>query len=193
MEENTVNESVVQNDTSVQNEAGNESLTAGQEEKVSEPTQTNPDKETKSFTQEMVDEIVRNRLERDRQSTFKRYGVENREGLDELIGKSQSYDIMKERYEAIKTENGTLREKMAFITNNINPAREEDVRAYFKGKGIEFNETNLVNELVTHPEWLNVKQTDNSPKTTITALGVEHNPMPKHESEEERQKRIFGV
>lgn len=149
--------------------------------------------EQKSFTQEMVDEIVRNRLERDRKATFKRYGVEDRDGLDTLIGKAQSYDIMKERYEGIKSENATLREKMAFITNNINPAREEDVRAYFKGKGIEFNETNLINELATHPEWLNVVEHNEAPQTTIKALGVEHAPIVHHETEEERQKRIFGV
>lgn len=149
--------------------------------------------ETKSFTQEMVDEIVRNRLERDRKATYKRYGVADRDGLDGLIGKAQSYDIMKERYEATKTENATLREKMAFMSNNINPAREEDVRAYFKGKGIEFNETNLINELATHPEWLNVVEHNEAPQTTIKTLGVDHAPVVKHESEEERQKRIFGV
>lgn len=149
--------------------------------------------ETKSFTQEMVDEIVRNRLERDRKATYKRYGVADRDGLDGLIGKAQSYNIMKERYGNIKTENATLREKMAFMSNNINPAREEDVRAYFKGKGIEFNETNLINELATHPEWLNVKEANEAPQTTIKTLGVEHTHVVKHETEEERQKRIFGV
>lgn len=147
----------------------------------------------KTFTQEMVDEIVRTRLERDRKATYHRYGVADRDELDSLIGKSQSYDVMKERYGKIKEENASLREKMAFVNNNINPNREDDIRAYFKGKGIEFNETNLINELVTHPEWLNAKQENTAPQTTIQALGVEHKAVTHHESEAERQKRIFGV
>ena len=168
-------------------------LTDGAEKKDGEGTPKPESSGKKSFTQEMVDEIVRNRLERDRKATFKRYGVEDRDGLDSLVGKSQSYDVMRERYEATKVENASLREKMAFMANNINPAREDDVRAYFKGKGIEFNETNLINELATHPEWLNAVEHKGSPQTTIRSLGVEHAPVVRRESEEERQKRIFGV
>jgi hypothetical protein len=166
---------------------------AEQKPVVEEKPEAKTTEEAKSFTQEMVDEIVRNRLERDRKATFKRYGVEDRNGLDALIGKAQSYDVMKERYGAIKEENTSLKEKMAFMSNNINPAREEDVRAYFKGKEIEFNETNLVNELATHPEWLNVKEVNEAPQTTIKSLGVEHTSVNHKESEAERQKRIFGV
>ena len=161
----------------------------GEETPKTEPT----DEQPKSFTQEMVDEIVRNRLERDRKATYKRYGVEDKDGLDALIGKAQAYDEMKSRYDELVKTNASLEEKMAFITNNINPAREEDVRAYFKGKEIEFNETNLINELATHPEWLNVKETNDAPQTTIKTLGVEHTQVNHHESEAERQKRIFGV
>lgn len=184
-----VNTAETPNETQVNDTA----TVAEKEPVVKETPKTDTTEKPKSFTQEMVDEIVRNRLERDRKATFKRYGVEDRDGLDALIGKSQAYDVMKERYEKIKGENASLQEKMAFITNNINPAREDDVRAYFKGKGIEFNETNLVNELVTHPEWLNVKEVNEAPQTTIKTLGVEHAPITHHESEEERQKRIFGV
>lgn len=173
---------------------GDDAATAADKEPEAKGTpEPNATEKAKSFTQEMLDGIVRSRLERDRKATFKRYGVEDRDGLDALIGKSQSYDVMKERYEKIKGENSSLLEKMAFMSNNINPAREDDVRAYFKGKGIEFNETNLINELVTHPEWLNVKEVNEAPQTTIKALGVEHTPINRHESEEERQKRIFGV
>lgn len=184
---------VVETGTETSAEETQETNSSTAEETAVKETPKAETPETKSFTQEMVDEIVRNRLERDRKATYKRYGVADRDGLDGLIGKAQSYEIMKERYAGIKTENATLREKMAFITNNINPAREEDVRAYFKGKGIEFNETNLINELATHPEWLNVKEANEAPQTTIKTLGVEHTSLNKHETEEERQKRIFGV
>ena len=186
-EPSTDGQAGVEAKASQENEVQTDGTTAGEAKPKAEPT------ETKTFTQEMVDEIVRNRLERDRKATFKRYGVGDRDGLDALIGKSQAYDVMKERYEGIKTENSALREKMALMSNNINPAREGDVRAHFKGKGIEFNETNLVNELATHPEWLNVPKKDDAPKTTITTLGVEHTSVTKHETEEEKQRRIFGV
>ena len=171
------------------------SATEAEKENPEGEEKPNPDQpeETKTFTQEMVDEIVRNRLERDRKATYKRYGVEDKDGLDALIGKAQAYDEMKSRYDELVKTNASLEEKMAFITNNINPAREEDVRAYFKGKEIEFNETNLINELATHPEWLNVKETNDAPQTTIKTLGVEHTQVNHHESEAERQKRIFGV
>ena len=167
-----------------------EAPTAGGTEPAAKPEAKSP----KSFTQEMVDEIVRSRLERDRKATWRRYGVQTRDELDGLVGKAQSYDVMKERYEATKTENSSLKEKMAFMSKNINPNREEDIRAYFNGKGIEFNETNLINELATHPEWLNAIEQKEGPQTTIDRLGVDHQGKPsQRESEDEKMKRIFGV
>lgn len=151
------------------------------------------DEKLKTFTQEQVNKIMRSRLERDRASFLNRYGVKDRDGLDSLIGKSQSYDIMKERYEAGKTRIAELEEKLAFMSNNINPDREDDIRAYFKGKGLEFNEETLVNELETHPEWRKVVQVDDKPKTTIEVLGVEHRDRYIPETDAEKQRRIFGV
>jgi len=180
---------IAENNASTQEAGGNESESPNTES----PEKNDSSKETKSFTQEMVDEIVRSRLERDRKSFYKRYGVENRDDLDGLIGKSQSYDIMKERYEQIKEENQGLKKKMAFITNNINPSREEDIEAYFKGKDIEFNGDNLMKELETHPEWLNVVQKEVTPQTTIKKIGVDKSDFKHVESEDERIKRIFGV
>ncbi len=176
-----------------QGDAGkNDTQTAMSGENVeSEPTQKTFDEKT--FTQEQVNEIMRSRIERERKSVYSRYGVEDRDGLDALIGKSQSYDVMKERYEQLKEENASLKERMAFLANNINPEREEDVRAYFKGKDIEFNEQNLMNELATHPEWLKVIEQDSTPKTTIKKLGVENVNHVVPETEDEKIKRIFGI
>ena len=164
-----------------------------EETKPEVETTSENENEIKTFTQEMVDEIVRSRLDRDRKATYNRYGVEDKEGLDELIGKAKSYEEVSEKLDLLTSENATLKEKMAFLSNNINPAREDDIRAYFKGKEIEFNETNLIKELETHPEWLNVKEANNSPQTTITTLGVEHRPIKRAETEDERRKRIFGI
>jgi hypothetical protein len=164
---------------------------AGQEPAV----ESQPKQETvaKTFTQEQVNKIMRSRLERDRLSFFNRYGVKDRDGLDSLIGKAQSYDVMKERYDAQKTRIAELEERLAFMSNGIDPTREDDIRAYFKGKGLEFNEEALVNELETHPEWKKVVQVDDTPKTTIRQLGVEHRDRNVPETEAEKRRRIFGV
>ena len=160
--------------------------TEGEKPKVTEV-------EPKTFTQEQVNKIMRSRLERDRMSFLNRYGVKDRDGLDTLIGKSQAYDIMKERYEAGKKEIAELKERLAFMSNDISPDREDDIRAYFKGKGLDFNEESLVNELETHPEWRKVVAVDDKPKTTIEVLGVEHRDRNVPETDAEKQRRIFGV
>lgn len=169
--------------------------TAGEQTSAPEDKPITPpaDEKIKTFTQEQVNKIMRSRLERDRLTLLNRYGVKDRDGLDSLIGKAQSYDVMKERYEAGKTEIASLKEQLAFKTNDINPAREDDIRAYFKGKGLEFNEEALVNELATHPEWKNVVQVDDKPKTTITTFGVEHRDKNVPETEAEKRQRIFGI
>lgn len=131
----------------------------------------NADTTSKSFTQEQVNDIVRARLERSQARLFNRYGVGDRKGLDELIGKAQAYQVMNERYNGLKNENSNLKQELAFMSNNINPTRKEDIIAHFKGKGMEFSNDNLVSELATHPEWLNPTQKDDVAKTTIRVLG----------------------
>lgn len=173
---------------------GTEEPTGGQEKSVDEgkPTPT-PIEKPKTFTQEQVNQIMRSRLERDRLSFLNRYGVKDRDGLDSLIGKAQSYDIMKERYIASKTKISELEERLAFMSNGINPDREDDIRAYFKGKGLEFNEEALINALETHPEWRKVVESDNKPKTTIEVFGVDHKDRNIPETETEKMNRIFGL
>jgi len=151
--------------------------------------------EPKNFTQDQVNEFIRERLERDRKSLFSRYGVDSRDKLDELVGKSQSYDIMKERYEGLTNENKELKDKITFMTNNINKGKETEIKALFKGLELEFNEENLLKMLETHPEWLNVaERKEVQPKTTISNIGVNHEGTKKvGESASEKEKRIFGI
>lgn len=176
----------------VENQNENQVETTQPENKVEE-TQTKTEPIEKTFNQQQVDEMIKARLERRSNSLYRRYGVQNSKELDEAIGKSQAYDVMKERYDGLKAENSQLKERIAFLSNNINPEREEDVRAYFKGKEIDFNDENLVKELETHPEWLKVVEKDDTPKTTIKTLGVEHKNVNVEETEAERQRRIFGI
>ena len=152
---------------------------------------TETSKEVKSFTEEQVNNIVRERLERAKQSLYKTYGVDNRDGLDQLFKKSASYDEMETRYNDIIEKNNALNQELMFLRYNINDSRREDVKALFKGKGLEFTEENLTKELVSHPEWLNVAKEE--PKTTIKSLGINHGDHKTLETEEEKQKRIFGI
>ena len=142
----------------------------------------------KTFTQDQVNDFVRNRINK----VYARYGVEDSKGLDDLINKSRSYEVMEERYSKMQDHNRELEEKIAFMTNNINPSRYDDVRAYFKGKSLEFTNDALVNELQTHPEWLNVVKTE-TPKTTIQSLGGDniHYKPPKDEKAE--AFKLFGL
>lgn len=149
-------------------------------------------KPNKTFTQEQVNDLVRNRIERERNSTYKRYGVYDKDGLDSLINKSHSYDTMKEEYENIQNRNKELEREIAFIRQNIEPSRKEDVLAHFKGKGIEFSETALIDELRTHPEWLRANEESDKPTTTIKRLGAQRS-TPEPEDEKKKVFDLFNI
>ncbi len=167
--------------------------TATTMEKDNQPEQENDVNEKldnnveKTFNQEQVNDFVRERLNK----IYKRYGVENKQGLDELVGKAQSYNIMEERYNNAMNELSSLKEANAFMKNNINPDKYDDVRAYFKGKGLEFNEENLVNELQNHGEWVNV--VENKPQTTIKVLGTDNSRVSPQKDEKEIASKLFGM
>ena len=146
-----------------------------------------------TFTQEQLNDIIRARLEKAQQRLFNRYGVTNRDELDSLIGKSQSYDVMKEKYDDLETKNYELEKELAFSKNNINLERQEDIMAYFKGKGIDFNNDNLINELSTHPEWLNPVKVEAKPKTTIETLGSDSTTEMPKVSEKDEMAKYFGL
>lgn len=162
------------------------------DESNTEEVASNKKEEVSSFTQNQVNDIVRDRLKRAEEKIYNRYGVNDKNELDSYVGKAQSYDVMKERYNGLKDENYSLKETIAFKNNDVNPNKIDDVRTYFKGKELEFNEDNLKNELLTHPEWKNydVKTKDNI--TTIKTFGNEKTEI-KSEDEDAKQKRIFGI
>ncbi len=165
--------------------------TENEEVKVEENTEQ--EETPKTFTQEQVNEMVKARLDRDRKSLFKRYGVEDRNALDDLIGKAQSYSVMEERYNAIQSEVNSLKESNLFLKNNINPERYEDVRTFFKGKELELNEENLANELSTHSEWITKSGEEVKPKTTIQFMGNESPKEKPSVNERDLAMEMFGL
>lgn len=177
-EENLDNTAVVENEN-------NENV----EETQAQDVET---KEANTFSQDQVNDIVRSRLERYEKKLFSDYGVENRDGLNELIGRAQSYEVMKERYDTQKLENASLKEENAFLRNKVNPNKYDDIRAYYKGKGLDFSEESLINELKTHGEWLSVAE-NTAPQTTITALGTDPQMSIPKKDEREVAAKLFGL
>lgn len=161
------------------------------------PQDDKGEKKPKTFTQEQLDQIIRERIERERNSTIRKwcdkYGVNDEKGLDDAFLKSLSYDTMKQEYESIKSAKQELEKELAFVRNNIEPTKQEDVMAHFKGKDIVFNEENLKAELSTHPEWLKVKEVSDKPTTTIKAISPDRQDVKPERSEKEEMEKLFGM
>lgn len=173
----------------------NEAITVDSQDEAVQEEESNTDTpEIETFTQEQVNEFVRNRLDKYEKRLYKRYGVEDKNGLDDLVGKANSYSVMEEMFNNQAGELANLREQNAFLKNNINPEKYDDIRAYFKGKGLEFNEEALINELSTHNEWLVQKEEENKPKTTtITTLGADAQLSTPKPDEKSLARKVFGL
>ena len=150
----------------------------------------NPTGETaeKMYSRLQVEQLMKRRVERSHNSFFKRYGVQDLKGLDDLFEQTKKFSQMQDEYGAIKLQNTELAQENAFLKNNIDPERYNDIKVYFKGSGIDFSEDELKNALVNHPEWL--KQ--NVQHTTIKSLGSEAHIAPKQD-ESALASKIFGV
>lgn len=163
-----------------------EQATTTEETKGEEPAKA--EEAPKSFTQDEVNAIVKERLERQESKFLERLGIEAKEGIDDLLAKSKGYDEAKEREGNLLSENRALRESIALIKNSVDPNREDDVRTYFKGKGIDLTEETLKEAMETHPEWRSRKEA----QTTIKALTPQKD-QPKTEDDWEYTKRLFGL
>lgn len=145
------------------------------------------------LTQEQVNQIVQERLKRQNEAFFKKYGVENGDELTEKLKLSEDYKNMEERYTKANLKVSELSEQLAFIENHIDKNRYDDVKTYFKGKGLEFSSDELLKAISTHPEWLEKKPESEVKETTINKIGFEHDKKNFQETPEEKMKRIFGI
>jgi predicted RNase H-like nuclease (RuvC/YqgF family) len=178
------------------------------EEKKVENQAVTPAENEKLFTQEQVNKMITDRLGR----LYKRYGVDNKESLDELVNKALSYEEMNERYDNVNKDNETLNKQIEELTNNntdlqskfdeltnqskdltkkyalssrnIRPELYNDIETYFKGKELEINETTLDEELKTHADWCK--------PTNVTDLGNEYHGADQV-SEKELAAKLLGV
>lgn len=150
---------------------------------------TETTEQEKLYNKQQVIEMMKRRVNRSHSAFFKRYGVENLQGLDELFEKSKQFGSMNDEFGKIQLRNSELMRENAFLRNNIDPNRYDDIIAYFKGKDMDFSEEELLKALPTHNEWL--KQTAPA-MTTIKSLGSEAHTMPKA-NESELASRLLGV
>lgn len=152
-----------------------------------ENTSIEKDKEDKlEITTEKLNSIVRERLEKDRKAFFKRYGVSSTEELDTILGKAENSDVIASKYEKLANELNELKTEKLFNSHDVREDRMEDIKFYFKGKGIELNKENLEKELATHKEWLT-----NSPY--LETLGADKKGEKHKESDKELAERLYGV
>lgn len=136
----------------------------------------------KTFTQEEVNEIISERLKRERENNLKRYNVSNDDELNSTLAKGREYDDLKKK-------NGELTERVLFLTHAISAEREDDVRTYFKGKSLEMNEDNLAKALETHKEWVKENSAPN-----VIPTGAYKEPGEKKEvDDDEMIRKIFGI
>lgn len=156
------------------------------EEPTSEGTQVND-----MFTQEQVNEIIKNRLAK----FYKRYGVLDSQGLDDLVSMAQNYQSMKELYsdiqlqhKSVMEENANLKRDMMFMNNNIDPNRYEEIVALFKGKEMELNEDNFKQELFSHKEWLKPQ-----PSYQTFTVGAKPNDSVPIVDERQEMAKVFGL
>jgi len=158
-------------------------------EQPSEPTPSvdNPVTE-RTWTKDQIVDMMKRRVARSHNAFFKRYGVQDLKELDELFEKSKQFGSMNDEFGKIQLRNSELMRENAFLRNNINPNKYDDIIAYFKGNDIEFSEDELLKALPTHNEWL--KQS--APVTTIGSLGAEAHTMPKA-NEADLAAKLLGV
>lgn len=177
---------------------GTEAVNAGTEETpaaVVEPVQKSTPVESKperTFTKSQVNDLMKKRIERSHNAFFNRYGVKDLAELDNLIGQSRSYGPLKERFDELDKNHNELNDtykdlnkRYAYKVGNINEKKIADIENYFKGKGIDIDENSLLEEIKTHPDWVNKV-------STIQQLGAEVQTSNENDMRTEAEK-IFGV
>lgn len=157
------------------------------ETKVEETTElepTNEDSDVKTFTEQELNEIVRNRLIRQKNRLHQQLGVESDEAITELIEKVKKADELKSIVDSLQNENTLYKEQLTFIENNIDIKRYDDVKAYFKGKELTLTPETLKAELITHPEWVAQK--------SVQTIGGQRQPAPVKD-ERKTAMELFGI
>lgn len=162
------------------------------QEPAQETEPVNNSSPERMFTKSEINDMMRKRVERSHNAFFNRYNVKNLQELDELISKAMSWDEAEakndewsKKYSDLELSHKDLTKRYAYKVGNIDEKKISDIETYFKGKGIDIDETTLLEELKTHPDWVNKV-------ATITQLGAETSTPTEQDARSEAE-RIFGV
>lgn len=128
----------------------------------------------KKFTQEDIDNAVKDRLERAEQSFLKKAGVSSFEELGKKLSEGNSAKV-----------------ELVLTKNNIADDRHDDVITHFKGKGKDLTEEALAEAVKTHPEWLKKVEKSSNPAPQVK-VGQSENP-PKQQDDIEELNKAFGT
>ena len=179
----------MENEEEMKQEQTAETAKAEEEAKVTEQTaKEEPQKteEEEKFTQSQINEIITRRLAKQAEAFYKKYGVNDEDGLNALVGKAKEYDNLSKKYGELSDKSSELNEKYLFNTNSIKKDREDDVRTYFKGKGLQLTDENIKEALKTHAEW--------SSAPVNNPLPVGNGGAPKVEEDEiDVASSLFGI
>ena len=180
--------------------------------------------EEKMFTQDEVNNLMGQVRAETRDRTFNyiygRYGVQNEDELDSLVGNSQRYDTLKENTDAerlsweeerkgyIADHDNTqkelcdLKEHLALLESGIDKDRYDDAKFILKGKGLEITAETIADELATHPEWKKSEEKKTyvpenpQPQPQIKVpnnLGNETGKAPQIDEEEMAMEKYFNL
>lgn len=144
-------------------------------------SQPNPGR---TFTQEEVNEIVRERLAKAK-ADYSGLGYESEDALKSDLDKAKAYGEIAKSRDELKGELEKANRELLFIKNRIDPSREGDILAIMGSKSLDLNQENLEAELKTHPEW--------GLRTISPKVGQPIPGKPEEETEEEKAKRFWRI
>lgn len=147
-----------------------------------EPLTPEQESVEKMLTQSQVDEIVGRTRTETREKTCKdiysRYGVNDEAGMDEVVGRSQKYDLLREDYDKLSSEMSDMKVRLALMDSGIAPERYEDAKLILSGKGLEITPENIAIEVETHPEWKKTFVAEPVPEAKEMFRKIEDVPAP---------------
>ena len=165
------------------------------EESIEEETQP------KMFDQDYVNELVgRTRMEaRDKamRALYDKYGVEDDNGLDEVFGRGQAYNILNDNYMDTQTRLSDALTENALLKSGIDQSRWDDAKFILGGKGLDITIENIAAELATHPEWMKAVVSNNMqgevPMRELSPESAEQMAnMPRNDNKPSSEIRRFG-
>lgn len=172
-------------------ETTNPEVKATSETKAEKTPEATPAPTKESKEDELPDTLTKaefstkllERMARQKEGIFKKLGITQDSDLDNLVSKAKLADTL-------SAENATMKADMTILKNNIDPAKAEDVKIYFKGLGIPIDEKSLQEQLAKHPEWGSVKPTSN---VVSIPIGTEQTKNENIDPQTKKIRKVMGL